>query len=124
MTLKNVGELVKVIVFRELTYQFTLVFPAPVKAGKVSKYGAWSSYRVMSVNALNGSRTFKTDAVMVSDRRQALSHHSCDIETHVKCSLCAERWRDRSKPVFRVVRINPFYWGVTQLVRVAVLSKS
>ena len=43
-TLKDVGELVEVIVFREITDQFAVVFPAPAKVGKVSKYGTWSSY--------------------------------------------------------------------------------
>lgn len=33
-TLKDVGELVEVIVFREITDQFAVVFPAPAKVGK------------------------------------------------------------------------------------------
>ena len=38
MTLKNVGELVKVVVFIEIMNQFAVVFPAPAKVGKVVEF--------------------------------------------------------------------------------------
>lgn len=37
-TLKDVGELVEVIVFKEITYQFAVVFPALAKVGKAVEF--------------------------------------------------------------------------------------